>query len=82
MSKLYGSLQGCRGEATRCGTKNSGMRASVQSYDGSLVSYMDLDENDKPIITLKVSNCTSFYGDETIFRGSLEELKAKLQGGN
>ena len=78
MSKLYGSLQGCRGEATRCGTKNSGMRASVQSYNGSLISYMDLDENDTPIITLKVSKNTSFYGDETVFRGTLEELKARL----
>lgn len=79
MSKLYGSLQGCRGEATRCGSKNSGMRASVQSWNGSLVSYMDLDENDKPVITLKTSDGSSCIGYETIFRGSLEELKAKLK---
>ena len=79
MSKLYGSLQGCRGEATRCGSKNSGMRASVQSWNGSLVSYMDLDENDKPVITLKTSDGSSCVGYETIFRGSLEELKAKLK---
>ena len=79
MSKLYGSLQGCRGEATRCGSKNSGMRASVQSWNGSLVSYMDLDENDKPIITLKTSDGSSCIGFETIFRGSLEDLKKKLK---
>jgi hypothetical protein len=79
MSKLYGSLQGCRGEATRCGSKNSGMRASVQSWNGSLISYMDLDDNDKPIITLKTSDGSSCIGFETIFRGSLEELKAKLK---
>jgi len=79
MAKLYGSIQGCRGEATRTGSKNSGMRASIQSWNGSLVSYMDLDENDKPIITLKVSKGSARYGEETIFRGSLEELKAKLK---
>ena len=79
MSKLYGSLQGCRGEATRCGSKNSGMRASVQSWNCSLVSYMDLDDNDKPIITLKTSDGSSFIGFETIFRGSLEDLKKKLK---
>ncbi len=79
MSKLYGSLQGCRGEATRCGSKDSGMRASIQSWNGSLVSYMDLDENDKPIITLKISKGSACYGEETIFRGSLEELKKKLK---
>lgn len=79
MSKLYGSLQGCRGEATRCGSKNSGMRASVQSWNGSLISYMDLDDNDKPVITLKTSDGSSCIGYETIFSGSLEELKAKLK---
>ena len=79
MSKLYGSLQGCRGEATRCGSKSSGVRASVQSWNGSLVSYMDLDDNGNPVITLKASKGSSGYGSETIFSGSLEELKAKLK---
>ena len=78
MSRLYGSLQGCRGEVTRTASKNSGIRASVQSWNGSLVSYMDLDENGKPVITLKTSEGSSGYGSETVFRGSLEELKAKL----
>ena len=79
MSALYGSLQGCRGEATRTASKNSGIRASVQSWNGSLVSYMDLDENGQPVVTLKTSEGSSGYGSETIFRGSLEELKAKLK---
>ena len=78
MSALYGSLQGCRGEVTRTASKNSGIRASVQSWNGSLVSYMDLDENGKPVITLKTSEGSSGYGSETVFRGSLEQLKAKL----
>jgi hypothetical protein len=79
MSKLYGSLQGCRGEATRCGSASSGIRASVQSWNGSLVSYMDLDKNGNPMITLKTSEGSSGYGSEIIFVGSLEELKKKLK---
>ncbi len=79
MSVLYCSIQGCRGEATRCGSKSSGVRASVQSWTCSLVSYMDLDDNGNPVITLKTSDCSSSYGSETIFSGSLEELKAKLK---
>ena len=79
MSALYGSLQGCRNEVTRTASKNSGIRASVQSWNGSLVSYMDLDENGQPVVTLKTSEGSSGYGSETIFRGSLEELKAKLK---
>ena len=79
MSKLYGSLQGCRGEATRCGSASSGIRASVQSWNGSLISYMDLDDNGKPVITLKTSDGSSCIGFEIIFVGSLEELKKKLK---
>lgn len=79
MSKLYSSIQGCRGEATRCGSKSSGVRASVQSWQGSLISYMELDDNENPVVTLKTSGGSSSYGNETIFRGSLEELKAKLK---
>ena len=79
MSALYCTVQGCRGEATRCGSKSSGVRASVQSWNGSLVSYMDLDDNGNPVITLKASEGSSGYGSETIFSGSLEELKAKLK---
>ena len=79
MSALYCSIKGCRGEATRCGSKSSGVRASVQSWNGSLVSYMDLDDNGNPVITLKASEGSSGYGSETIFSGSLEELKAKLK---
>lgn len=79
MSRLYGVIQGCRGEATRCGSASSGIRASVQSWNGSLVSYMDLDKDGKPVVTLKTSEDSSGYGSETIFVGSLEELKAKLK---
>lgn len=77
MSKLYSTIQGCRGEATRCGSASSGVRASVQSWSGSVCTFMDLDENDKPIVQIQISNGSSRYG-ETVFRGSLEELKAKL----
>lgn len=81
MSTLYGSLQGARGEATRCGTKSSGMRASVQSWNGSLVSYMSLDENEKPIIRLYISEHStgSSWGASLVFSGTLEELKNKLE---
>jgi len=78
MSKLYSTIQGCRGEATRCGSKDSGVRASVQSWDGSLCTFMDLDDNDKPIVQVQISNGSSRYG-ETIFKGTLDELKKKLQ---
>jgi len=33
MTYFYGELQGSKGEATRCGTKRSGVRACVRSWD-------------------------------------------------
>jgi hypothetical protein len=77
MSALYGSLQGNRGEATRQGTKGSGIRASVQSWDGSLIAYMELDrETEEPVIRLYTtddSSSTSYHANE-MFRGSLKEF--------
>lgn len=32
MAEFYGRLQGNRGEATRCGSKDSGIRATVESW--------------------------------------------------
>ena len=36
MSHFYGVLSGSRGEATRCGTKNSGMSATAASWKGAI----------------------------------------------
>lgn len=35
MSHFYGTLQGNRGEATRCGSKNSGMETYCASWSGA-----------------------------------------------
>lgn len=36
MSHFYGTLQGNRGEATRCGTKSSRMETYCASWDGAI----------------------------------------------
>jgi len=81
MSALYGSLKGSRGEATRCGTKNSGIRSSVQSWNGSLVSYMDLNDEGQPIVELYISDSStgSSWGAEKVFSGTLTQLKNLLE---
>lgn len=37
MARFYGTIQGARGEATRLGHKNSGMRVTAQSYNGDVM---------------------------------------------
>lgn len=36
MSHFYGTLQGARGEATRCGTKSSGLIVKAASWQGAV----------------------------------------------
>lgn len=36
MSHFYGSIQGTRGEATRCGSKSSGYRATIAGWGGAI----------------------------------------------
>ena len=45
MSHFYGTLQGSRGEATRCGTKRSGIEATAASWDGAIVSEIRWNED-------------------------------------
>jgi hypothetical protein len=40
MSHFYGSIEGNGGEATRCGTKTSGIVAKVRSWSGNCFAWL------------------------------------------
>ena len=76
MPKLYGQVEGMGSTlATRRGSKY--IRASVQSYDGSVITQMQYEE-DGLKVGVYVSDNSNFYGN-CVFFGSLEELKKKLE---
>ena len=75
MAKFYGSIQGDKGAATRMG--HSSIRSSVQSYNGSLISYMSY-VGDKLMLELCVSDGSSATG-RTIFYGAFEEFVNKFE---
>jgi len=77
MSAFYGMIKGNRGAATRGGTKNSGYRAAAQSWDGSVAVVLDYDSEGKLQVKLEIAKGSSPYGF-TAFKGTLEELEAKL----
>src|SRR5262249_13144506 len=64
MAHFYGRLQGSRGEATRCGTKSSGIAATVRSWDGNLTT-----------ILLHNGTC-----DEARIKLSPEDISARMMG--
>lgn len=75
MSKLYGSIQGNRGAATRTGS--SMMKSSVQSYDGSVINYLSYN-GDQLMIEVCVAEGSSSYGSR-VFYGTFEEFVKKLE---
>ena len=40
MSHFYGVLTGSRGQATRCGTKNSGLNTTAAGWKGAIEVYL------------------------------------------
>jgi len=44
MAHFYGTLQGSRGEATRCGHKSSGMETVCASWQGAVECRAYFDE--------------------------------------
>lgn len=45
MSHFYGTMKGSRGEATRCGTKNSGMSVTAASWNGAIRTLLFVDDD-------------------------------------
>lgn len=78
MSKFYGCVRGNRGCATRGGSANSGFKASAQSYDGSVITYLDYDHDNNLRVRIDLADGSSSYGDMK-FSGTFEELKEALE---
>lgn len=72
---FYGKVQGGRGATSRCG--HSSITASVQSYDGSIITELT-HEGDKLMVRVSTSTEDTFHGS-TIFYGPFEEYIAKLK---
>ena len=78
MSAFYGMVQGNRGSATRGGSRASGFKSSVQSYDGSIITYLSYDKDDNLMVTVEASDESACYGRQ-IFYGTFEEYINKLK---
>lgn len=78
MSTFYGTIHGCRGAATRCGTRNSGMRAAAQSYNGSLIATVSNGkEPGTPRFEIEMNSGSSCYG-HLMISGTFEEVEKLL----
>lgn len=73
MSEFYGSLQGSRGCATRCGTKSSGICATAQSWEGSVTVDLYKDDNGDNVVSIRTRE-GSGHGGRTLFYGPLAKI--------
>ena len=72
MAHFYGNLKGSRGEATRCGTKSSGIRVSARSWSGSVSVEMD-EPGAHTCVCIRVAD-GSLTGGRILFSGRLSTL--------
>lgn len=78
MSKFYGMVRGNRGCATRGGSANSGFKSTAQSFDGSVITCLDYDQNNNLKVRIELAEGSTTYGD-VAFSGTFEELKESMK---
>lgn len=79
MSKFYGTLNdigSSRGVATKCGY--SCIKASAQSYDGSVSSTLYYDDDNNICVRVEIDDDSS-TGGETYFDGYLDDFRKVLR---
>jgi len=75
MAMFYGSVRGGRGRATRMGHASSGIQASAQSFDGSVIVALHVDEKTKQTwATIGLAQGSSSSADTILYRGPVREL--------
>lgn len=79
MSAFYGQVIGsAKTNATRRGYKD--ITVTAQSWNGSVITRLYY-EGDELMCDLQIAGESSAYG-YTVFNGTLEELKSRLEGAN
>lgn len=52
MSRFYASIQGSRGEATRVGTKNSGLSGHIRGWNVGCRVHLSTNDKDEDVCTV------------------------------
>lgn len=80
MAQFYGQVSGSAATtASRTGSKRSGIRASAQTWRGSLIAAACEGTDGEPVFFIEIADGSALYG-RTVFSGSLDELRERLGG--
>ena len=70
MAHFTGRLEGNKGEATRCGSKKSGIRAAIRSWNNDILAVLSIDSNGKDVLHLTIPKKLATY-----INGKLVKIK-------
>lgn len=73
MSHFYGTMQGSRGQATRCGTKNSGFEVVAASWEGAIRTVLYVDDQGRDCFRVEQTTWTGAGIYELIAEGVIGE---------
>lgn len=73
MSRFYANIQGNRGQATRQGTKNSGIRGHVRGWNVGISVVGQVNENGDDIFTVFLTSGSNGSKPEKLIGGFMEK---------
>ena len=75
MSHFYADIQGNKGQASRCGTKESGISGHIRGWNIGVVVSIEYDmKNDRDIVRVYKTGGSNHYG-ESILIAELTDSK-------
>ena len=80
MAEFYGTVTGRSSTRTATGTKDSGITASVQSWNGSLITEMHHRDNGDLMVSISYLPYSGASMGELAYYGTFKDFIALLEG--
>jgi len=80
MSHFYGTVQGNRGEASKCGSKASGIRTYAASWKGAITCWTYIDkETGNDYVRVEMTTWQGAGNYALLYDGPIGEYKPEVQ---
>lgn len=81
MAQFYASIQGNRGEATRMGTKVSGIHGHIRGWDAGVEVWIGYNKNtNQNVISISLTKGSNGGGNKNLWTGTEKDLELLLSG--
>ena len=79
MAHYYAKIQGARGPASRLGSKQSGINATIAGWAGAVIVTIEHTLGGLDRVTITLADWPSRNTDRLLFSGTLQAVKAKRE---